>query len=101
MGEYWRCGYLNPNFGYLNSGPTCKFPIWYKRHMGKQYCLGHGRNVRKSYSSSNLPIGNRRCRGFVDFLDDDDDGDLGDGEGWAEVAGGTDRLVSREGGGAN
>ena len=48
-----------------------------------------------------MPIGNRRRRGFVDFLDDDDDGDLGDGEGWAEVAGGTDRLVSREGGGAN
>ena len=31
----------------------------------------------------------------------DDDDDLGDGEGWAEVAGGTDRLLSREGGGAN
>ena len=47
-----------------------------------------------------MPIGNRRCRGFVDFLDLDDE-ELLDGEGWAEVAGGTDRLVSRDGGGAN
>ena len=71
--------------------------------MGKRYCLGHGRNVRKSYSSSNLPIGNRRCRGFVEFVDlDDDDGDdLRDGEGWAEVAGGTVHMDSNGGGGAN
>ena len=48
-----------------------------------------------------MPIGNRRCRGFVDFLDDDDDGDLGDGEGWAEVAGGTVHMDSKGGGGAN
>ena len=100
MGEYWRCGYLNPNFGYLNSGPTCNFPIWYKRHMGKRYCLGHGRNVRKSYSSSNLPIGNRRCRGFVDFLDLDED-EMLDDEGWAELAGGRQPWLTGGGGGAN
>ena len=48
-----------------------------------------------------MPMGHRRRRGFVEFVDLDDDDDQGDGEGWAEVAGGTDRLVSREGGGAN
>jgi len=32
-------------------------------------------------------MGNRRCRGLVDFLDLDDD-ELLDGEGWAELAGG-------------
>jgi hypothetical protein len=44
-----------------------------------------------------LPIGNRRRRGFAEFidLDDDDSDDLGDGEAWAEVVGGTG------GGGAN
>ena len=70
--------------------------------MGKRYCLGHGRNVRKSYSSNNLQIGNRRCRGFVDFLDDDDDDDdLGAAAGWAEVVGGSDPWVTGGAGGAN
>tara|TARA_B100001765_G_C19324509_1_gene258903 strand:- start:83 stop:184 length:102 start_codon:yes stop_codon:yes gene_type:complete len=31
-------------------------------------------------------MGNRRCRGFVDFLDLDDD-ELPEGEGWVEPAG--------------
>ena len=37
-----------------------------------------------------MPIGHRRRRGFVEFidLDDDDSDDLGDGEDWAEMAGG-------------
>jgi len=70
--------------------------------MGKRYCLGDGRNIRNVGPVQHLPMGHRRRRGFVEFVDlDDDDDDLGDGEGWAEVAGGTDRLVSREGGGAN
>ena len=61
--------------------------------MGKRFCLGHGRNVRNCVPGRNLPIGHRRRRGLwvtdlADFLDDDDD-DLGDGEGWAEMAGGT------------
>ena len=37
---------------------------------------------------------------FVD-LDDDDSDDLGDGEGWAEVAGGRVQLVTGGAGGAN
>ena len=62
--------------------------------MGKRYCLGHGRNVRP-----------HRRRGLwvtdlADFLDDDDD-ELGDGEDWAEVAGGTDTCVSRGASGAH
>ena len=45
-------------------------------------------------------MGNRRCRGFVDFLDLDDD-ELLDGEGWAEVVGGSDPWVTGGAGGAN
>ena len=37
---------------------------------------------------------------FLD-LDNDEDDDLCDGEGWAEVAGGSDQLGTRGGGGAN
>ena len=49
-----------------------------------------------------MPMGHRRRRGFVEFVDlDDDDDDLGDGEGWAEVAGGTVHMDSNGGGGAN
>ena len=59
--------------------------------MGKRYCFGHGRNVRNCPTLDNLLMGHRRRRGFVEFVDlDDDDGDdLGDGEGWAEMVGGT------------
>jgi len=62
--------------------------------MAKRYCLGHGRNVRP-----------HRRRGLwvtdlADFLDDDDE-ELGDGEGWAEVAGGSDRWVTGGADGAN
>ena len=58
--------------------------------------LGHGRNVRP-----------RRRRGFwvtdsVDFLYlDYDDEELGDWEGWAEVAGGSVQDGYSGGGGAN
>ena len=79
--------------------------------MGKRICLGHGCNVRNSVLGRNLPIGNRRRRGFVEFvdLDDDDSDDLGDGADWAEVLGGTGPGASRPliiytangGGGAN
>ena len=49
-----------------------------------------------------MPIRNRWCSGFVEFVDlDDDDDDLGYGEGWAEVAGGTVHMDSKGGGGAN
>ena len=50
-----------------------------------------------------MPMGHRRRRGFVEFVDlDDDDGDaLRDDEGWAEVAGGTVHMDSKGGGGAN
>ena len=52
-----------------------------------------------------MPIGNRWCSGFVEFVDldddDDDDDDLGDGEGWAEVVGGSDPWVTGGAGGAN
>ena len=53
--------------------------------MGERYYLGHGRNVRKWDTRTILPMGHRRRRGFVEFVDLDDDGgdDLGDGEGWA------------------
>ena len=53
--------------------------------MGKRFCLGHGRNVRNRCARTDLPIGNRRRRGFAEFvdLDDDDSDDLGDGEAWA------------------
>ena len=47
-----------------------------------------------------MPIGNRRRRGFAEFVDLDDD-DLGDGEGWAEVVGGSDPWVTGGAGGAN
>jgi len=45
-------------------------------------------------------MGNRRCRGFVDFLDLDDD-ELLDGEGWAGLAGGRQPWLTGGGGGAN
>jgi len=63
--------------------------------MGKRYCLGHGRNVRP-----------HRRRGLwvtdlADFLDDDDDEELGDGEGWAEMAGGRQPWLTGGAGDAN
>ena len=45
-------------------------------------------------------MGNRRCRGFVDFLDLDDDEQL-DGEGWAELAGGRQPWLTGGRGGTN
>jgi len=67
------------------------------------YCLEHWRNIRTCPGKHYLPVGHRRRRGFVEFVDLDDDSsdDLGDGEGWAEVAGGSDQSVSMGGGGAN
>jgi len=52
----------------------------------RYFLLFHGRNVRNVDAHPHLPRGNRRCRGFVDFLDLDDD-ELLDGEGRAELAG--------------
>ena len=48
-------------------------------------------------------MGHRRRRGFTEFVDLDDDSsdDLGDGENWAEVVGGSDQSVTQGGGGAN
>ena len=50
-----------------------------------------------------MPIGDRRRRGFTEFvdLDDDDSDDLGDGEGRAEVVGGSPQSLTQGGGGAN
>ena len=48
-------------------------------------------------------MGHRRRRGFVEFvdLDDDDSDDLGDGEDWAGVVGGSPQSLTQGGGGAN
>ena len=71
--------------------------------MGKRYCLGHGRNVRNVGPVQHLPMLHRRWRGFMEFVDLDDDSsdDLGDGEGWAEVVGGAVPGDSNGGDGAN
>ena len=64
------------------------------------YCLEHWVNIRicpgKHY-------GHRRRRGFVEFvdLDEDDSDDLGDGEDWAGVVGGSPQSLTQGGGGAN
>ena len=68
--------------------------------MIERYCLEHWRSVRTCPGPHCLPIGNRRRRGFAEFVDLDDD-DLGDGEGWAEVVGGTVQMDSNGGAGAN
>jgi len=67
-----------------------------------KYCLEHWVNIRTCPGTHYLPVGHRRRgRGLLEDLLDDDDDDLGNGEGWAEVVGGTDQSVSNGGGGAN
>ena len=68
-----------------------------------KYCLEHWVNIRACPGTHYLPVGHRRRRGFADFVDqgDGDSDDLGDGEGWAEVVGGSDQSVTQGGGGAN
>jgi len=65
-----------------------------------KHCLEHWRDIR---TCPGKHYGHRRRRGFVEFvdLDDDDSDDLGDGEGWAEVFGGTVQMDSNGGAGAN
>ena len=71
--------------------------------MIERYCLEHWRSVRTCPGPHCLPIGNRRRRGFAEFidLDDDDSDDLFDGEDWAELGGGSEQLFTGGGGGAN
>ena len=68
-----------------------------------KHCLEHWRDLRTCPGKHYLPIGNRRRHGFAEFvdLDDDDSDDLGDGEGWAEVVGGSPQSLTQGGGGAN
>ena len=63
--------------------------------MIERFCLGHWRSVRTCPQPHCLPIGNRQRRGFAEFID------LDDGEGWAEVVGGTVHMDSNGGAGAN
>ena len=65
--------------------------------------IKHWRDIRTCPGEHYLPVGRRRRgRGLLEeLLDDDDSEELGDGEGWAEMVGGTGPGASSGGASAN